>query len=272
MYNHEFFGAFDVVSLMLTLFVFFFLGLMIYIRREDRREGYPIEDDVTGRLEPAQGMFFSAKPKAFHLGHGGGIVFKPDAERDSPDIGGARRSRVSGTPFQPVGDPMLAGVGPGAFALRARTPDLTDHGAVKIAPMREAPDFFLDRRDPDPRGMTVLGADRLAAGVVSDVWIDRGEILIRYLEVELAAPAPTDPATAAHAMVPSRRVLLPMTMAMVSRSARTVKVDAVMARHFADVPALADPDIVTRDEEERIAAYYGAGYLYAKPSRTEPLL
>ena len=40
----------------------------------------------------------------------------------------------------------------------------------------------------------------------------------------------------------------------------------------ADVPALADPDVVTRDEEERIAAYYGAGFLYAKLSRTEPLL
>ena len=96
--------------------------------------------------------------------------------------------------------------------------------------------------------------------------------MIRYLEVELAAALATDPATAARAMVPGRRVLLPMTMAVVSRGGRTVKVDAIMARHFADVPALADPDIVTRDEEERIAAYYGAGYLYAKPSRTEPLL
>ena len=272
MYNHEFFGAFDIVSLMLTLFVFFFLGLMIYIRREDRREGYPIEDDVTGRLEPASGMFFSAQPKAFRLGVGGGVVFKPDAERDPQEIGAARRSRVSGTPYEPVGDPMLAGVGPGAYALRAKRPDLTDHGALKITPLRAAPDFTLDRRDPDPRGMTVLGADRVAAGVVSDVWIDRGEILIRYLEVELAAPAPAGPRAVSATAPAGRRVLLPMTMAVVSRSAGRVKVDAILARQFSDVPALESPDVVTRDEEERIAAYYGAGYLYAKPSRTEPLL
>ena len=63
-----------------------------------------------------------------------------------------------------------------------------------------------------------------------------------------------------------------MTMAVVSRGAGAVKVDAILAHQFADVPALASPDVVTRDEEERIAAYYGAGYLYAKPSRTEPLL
>ncbi len=271
MYNHEFFGAFDIVSLVLTLFVFFFLGLIVYIRREDRREGYPIEDDVHARLEPAMGSIFLADPKGFHLA-GGGVVYKPDEQRDTLELMAARRSRVSGTPYEPVGDPMLAGVGPGAYALRAKTPDLTDHGALKITPLRDAPDFVLDRRDPDPRGMTVLGCDRLPAGVVSDVWVDRGEILIRYLEVELTAPAPAAPQLVGAAPLPGRRVLLPMTMAVISRGSRTVKVDAIQAGQFAAVPALETPGVVTRDEEERITAYYGAGYLYANPARTEPLL
>ena len=272
MHNVEFFGAFDIPALVLTLFTLFFLGLMIYLRREDRREGYPIEDDVSGRLEPAQGMLFAARPKVFRLAHGEGIVFKPDGLRDPPELAASRRSRVSGTPFQPVGDPMLAGVGPGAYAARARAPDRTDHVDLKITPLRQATDFFIDRRDPDPRGMTVLGADRRPAGVVSDVWVDRGEILIRYLEVELPAPAPAGP-TMVGRETAGPRVLLPMTMATVSRgAARTVKVDAIMAHQFASVPALDAPDVVTRDEEERICAYYGAGYLYAKPSRTEPLL
>lgn len=271
MYNHEFFGAFDIVSLMLTLFVFFFIGLMIYLRREDRREGYPIEDDVHARLEPALGTFFSPDPKGFRL-PGGGIVYKPDEQRDTQELKAARRSRVSGTPYEPVGDPMLAGVGPGAYALRAKTPDLTDHGALKITPLRDAPDFVLDRRDPDPRGMTVLGCDKAPAGVVADVWVDRGEILVRYLEVELAAPAPATPQLVGAVAAPSRRVLLPMTMAVVSRGSRTVRVDAIRAGQFANVPALETPDAVTRDEEERIAAYYGAGYLYATPARLEPLL
>ena len=316
MYNAEFFGSFDVTALVLTLFVLFFLGLMIYLRREDRREGYPIEDDVTGRPEPGQGFFFVAQPKTFHLPHGAGDVSKPDGVVDSLEMAATRRSRVSGTPLQPVGDPMFAGVGPGAFANRARTPDLTDHGALKVVPLRDAPDFRVDTRDPDPRGMVVLGADRQPAGVVCDLWVDRGEIMIRYLEVELAADeaqavrtapevvevvevAPValavveapgeapqvvsvvevevvavavDGDAGARGLPGARRVLLPMTMATVSRRTGTVSVSAINARQFAGVPALAQPDRVTRDEEERVCAYYGGGYLYATPARVEPLL
>lgn len=271
MHNVEFFGTFDITALVLTLFTLFFIALIIYLRREDRREGYPIEDEISGRAEPAQGMFFVAQPKSFRLAHGGGIVFKPDGVRDAREFPATGRSRVSGTPFQPAGDPMLAGAGPGAYAERAKTPDLTDHGDLKITPLRNAPDFTVDQRDPDPRGMTVLGADRLPAGVVSDVWVDRGEFLIRYLEVALTAPAPAG-LSVVGAGEAGRRVLLPMPMAVISRGARAVKVDAILASHFAGVPALASPDIVTRDEEERIAAYYGAGYLYATPARTEPLI
>ena len=272
MYNVEFFGAFDITALVLTLFTLFFVGLLIYLRREDRREGYPIEDDVHGRLEPALGTFFSPRPKAFRLGGTGGIVFKPDEQRDTMELKAARRSRVSGTPLQPVGDPMLAAVGPGAYALRARTPDLTDHGDLKITPLRNAPDFVVDARDPDPRGMTVLGADRRTAGVVSDVWVDRGEIMVRYLEVELPASAAAGLSVVGSVAAPGRRVLLPMTMAVISRSGGAVKVDAILASQFADVPALETPDVVTRDEEERICAYYGGGYLYATAARAEPLL
>lgn len=271
MYNAEFFGSFDVVALILTLFTLFFFGLVIYLRREDRREGYPIEDDVTGRAEPAQGLFFVAQPKIFRLAHGGGSVFKPDGVVDSHEIAATRRSRVSGTPLQPVGDAMLAAVGPGAYANRARTPDLTDHGDLKIVPLRNAPDFLVDGRDPDPRGRVVLGADRLTAGVVSDVWIDRGEFLIRYLEVELPAAASPGLTVVGQAAA-GRRVLLPMTMAVVSRTSKTVKVDAILAHQFANVPALENPDSVTRDEEERVCAYYGGGFLYATAARTEPLL
>ena len=259
MYNVEFFGTFDIAALMLLLFTMFFLGLIIYLRREDRREGYPIEDDVTGRPEPGMGFFFAAQPKAFALPNGGGTVYKPDGVRDAREFAVGRRSRVSGTPFQPTGDPMLAGVGPGAYAERAKTPDLTEHGSLKIAPLRNAPGFSTDPRDPNLIGMTVLGADGVAAGVVSEVWVDQGEFLVRYLEVQLTAG-------------PS--VLLPMTMAAVSRGGarKVVKVNAILASQFAGVPTLASPDQVTRDEEERICAYYGGGLLYATRARTEPLI
>ena len=57
------FGNFDVAELLLILFFVFFAGLIFYLRREDRREGYPLEDDLTGRLEPLGGLFFTATPK-----------------------------------------------------------------------------------------------------------------------------------------------------------------------------------------------------------------
>ena len=83
MHNFEFAGAIDVTDVILIAFVLFFSGLVIYLRREDRREGYPLEDDVTGRLESAGGLFFTAQPKTFHLANGDGTLTKPDGLRDS---------------------------------------------------------------------------------------------------------------------------------------------------------------------------------------------
>jgi photosynthetic reaction center H subunit len=152
---------------------------------------------------------------------------------------------------------MLAAVGPGAFAQRARTPEQMFHGGPKIVPLRVATGFSIDGAESDPRGMTVIGADRATAGVVTDAWVDQSECMIRYLEVQLGA---------------GKRVLLPMTMAVVNKGKKTVRVDAITAAQFANVPTLADPDQVTLDEEERVCAYYGGGFLYAMPTRTEPLI
>ena len=41
---------------------------------------------------------------------------------------------------------------------------------------------------------------------------------------------------------------------------------------FAGAPSIASPDVVTFLEEEKIVAYFGAGYLYATPARSEPYL
>ena len=64
------FGNIDLAQITLYVFWAFFAGLLFYIRREDRREGYPLENDVTGRVENA-GMIFIPPPKTFHLPHGG---------------------------------------------------------------------------------------------------------------------------------------------------------------------------------------------------------
>jgi photosynthetic reaction center H subunit len=63
-----------------------------------------------------------------------------------------------------------------------------------------------------------------------------------------------------------------MPMATIQRSRKRVRVNALLAGQFAGAPQIANPDTITRDEEERVAAYVGAGTLYASPSRAEPWL
>ncbi len=252
------FGDFDAAEFCLIAFFVFFTGLVFYLRREDRREGYPLEDDVSGRLEPLGGLLFTAKPKTFLLPHGHGTRTTPRHERDTRPIAARRSAPMDGAPIEPTGNPLLDGVGPGSYAERPNYPDLTVDGTARIVPMRAAPDFHVAPQDTDPRGLAVLGTDGLKGGTVSDLWIDRSESLIRYLEVTVDASG--------------RRVLLPMTMAVVDGGARAVKVRAITAAQFADVPATASTDQVTLQEEEKIVGYYGGGHLYATPDRQEPWL
>jgi photosynthetic reaction center H subunit len=84
--------------------------------------------------------------------------------------------------------------------------------------------------------------------------------MVRYYEAEIP--------TAGGA----RRVLVPVNFCRVNGERGTVTVRALYAEHFAAVPALANPDVVTMLEEDKIVGYYGGGLLYAHPSRAEPLL
>lgn len=151
------------------------------------------------------------------------------------------------------------GFGPGAYADRADVPDVTAHGEPKIVPLRAAPGFYLEPRDPDPRGMEVVGADGAVAGTVAEVWVDRAEPQLRYLEVALAGAK-------------SRTVLLPIGYCRFVPSRRQVKVKSILAHQFTGVPGTAHPDVVTLLEEDKIMAYFASGYLYATPERIGPLL
>ena len=42
-------GYVDVAQLVLYAFFLFFAGLVFYLRREDRREGYPLENEAVAR-------------------------------------------------------------------------------------------------------------------------------------------------------------------------------------------------------------------------------
>jgi photosynthetic reaction center H subunit len=249
-------GSIDTAQVVLYVFWVFFAGLIFYLRREDKREGYPLVSDRAGGVTVV-GFPVPPSPKIFRLAHGHGDVMAP-ATRAEPPLKNVRPvAPWPGAPLEPTGNPMLDAVGPGAYALRADTPDLTVDGEVKIVPMRAAPSFFVADGDPDPRGMTVIGADRGIAGTIRDVWIDKSEIIIRYYEVEIPG---------------GKRVLLPANFSRVDRRRNEVRVNSILADQFADVPALKHPDQITLLEEDKVCAYYGGGTLYATPGRAEPRL
>lgn len=255
----EIMGYIDVAQVVLYAFWIFFAGLIFYLRREDRREGFPLEDDVTGRQEN-NGIIFVPAPKTFALPHGGTATapnFKSDNKRP---IKAVPVAPWSGAPLEPTGDPMVDGVGPGSWCERAEAPDRTIEGEPRIVPLRSASAFYVDEGDADPRGMKVVGADGKSGGTVVDLWVDRSETMIRYLEVEV--PGQPQP----------RRVLLPMTFASINGRKRTVTVDAVLGSHFAKAPGIANPSQVTLREEDRICGFYGGGTLYATAQRTESWL
>jgi len=246
----------DLTQVLLYVFFLSFAALIFYLRREDRREGYPLFNENANSYKEGDFLFIPP-PKVFKLLHGG-TASAPNGKVDDRDHHIERSAPWSGSPYEPVGDPMLAAVGPGSYAERANTPDLTIDGHAKIVPLRLATNFEIAAGDADPRGMTVLGADRRTAGTVRDAWVDRSETLIRYLEVELSQGG--------------KSVLLPINFALINSRRRDVKVNAILSEQFANVPTLANPDQVTLLEEDKICAYYGGGTLYAEPVRKEPLL
>jgi len=250
----------DVAQVTIWLFWLFFAGLIVYLRREDRREGYPLESDTHPGKMLAPSLIFYPSPKNFRLSTGT-VLQAPNGKADSRPLAARPTAKFPGAPLAPTGtNPMLDSIGPGSWAEREDTPEMTYDNHLKIVPVRVATGYGVSAGS-DPRGYDVVGADRNIAGKVVDLWVDRSECLIRYYEVELKG---------------GRHVLLPVTFSDVKGGLRPgvgrVMVNALLASQFADVPGTRTPDAVSRLEEEKICAYYGAGTLYATPDRAEPLI
>ncbi|MFM9927323.1 photosynthetic reaction center subunit H [Variovorax sp. H27-G14] len=246
----------DVAQVVLYLFWAFFAGLIYYLHRENKREGYPLESDRSGRIE-VQGFPAIPSPKTYLL-RDGRQVQAPNRLREEREIAAEPSGGWLGAPLEPTGDPMRDGVGPGAWAQRADIADTTIDGELRIVPLRQAPGFGLSKKDPNPIGMPVFGADNLVGGDVVDLWVDRAEAVFRYLELEVRTEAGP------------RRVLLPMNFSKVDR--HRVHVRSILSTQFAFVPATRLPEQITLLEEDMVMAYYGGGTLYATPQRQEPLL
>jgi photosynthetic reaction center H subunit len=245
-------GYIDLAQILLYVFWIFFAGLIWYLVLEGHREGYPMESGSSGRAV-IKG-FPIPEPKTFLL-EGGRRVTVPDLTRKEPAYNAVASHPSSGSPIEPTGDAMTAAVGAGAYSNREDVPERTTHGVPLIQPLRIASDFSVAPQDVDPRGLPVMAGDGKQGGTVKDIWIDSAEMMFRYLEVEITG---------------GKTVLLPITFSLIRRN--QVEVHAIYARHFAAVPALKNPDQVTKLEEEKITAYYGGGTLYADVKRSEPLI
>ena len=245
----------DVAQITLYFFWAFFAGLIWYLRQEDRREGYPLESEAEGGVRP-RGWLFIPEPKSFRLADGS-IIKAPNFMPDTRPLNAVKAETWPGSPLYPTGDPLLAGVGPGSWAVRPDVPYKTAEGEDLIAPLRVATNFAVAAGGPNPLGYTVIGGDRRAAGSIRDIWVDRSESMLRYYEIALDGV---------------KSALIPVHFADVNVRARTVTVKALRSDQFVSVPGLKSPDTVTMQEEEKIVAFYGGGTLYATPARTEPLL
>jgi len=254
-------GTLDVAELAFLLFFVFFIALVFYLNRESRREGYPLEDEQTGKIHP--GSLFDGDKKVFKLPHGRGTYVPEDNPRDDINIPAVQAFNAAGAPWVPTGDPMIDGLGPAAWANRAKYPDLTFDGRPRIVPIGQSHEIIVSPRDPQLVGWPVVAADGVTVGKVSDIWVDQAEHIIRYLEIETNS---------------GKKVLAPMMVAAVQTRGffndkpELVEIDAITSAQFDNVPQLETPGIITRYEEDRIQAYFGGGYMYATPERSEAWL
>lgn len=232
-------GHIDVALVALYVFWAFFFGLIYWLRKEDQREGYLLDEKKGDPLEILVPAVPAQKP--YYL-HDGTVAMKPDGIPDTRELNLKQVDPAFGAPMEPTGaNPMLDGVGPGAYAMRKDEPETDHSGNPKIQPLRALPDFHIAKEDPDPRGLPVYAADEVVVGKIVDAWVDRAEALIRYYEVALDG---------------GRSVLVPMVFLDLNVWRGRATVNVITSEQFQAVPATKKPDVVTKLEEDKISAYY----------------
>ena len=247
----------DVAQITLYAFWFFFAGLVWYLRGEDRREGYPLESEGVPQFNDQKGWLYIPPPKTYRLNNGDTINY-PAFAKDPRPFNADKVEPWPGAPFQPKGDPLLAAMGPGSWVTRPEKTYTNLHGEDLIAPLRVAKHFRLSPDGGDPIGLPVIGSDRIVAGKIKDLWVDRAESLVRYYEVELNDG--------------SGSMLVPVYFADVQFGRGRVVVKALLKSQFGLAPRPASPDRITLQEEDKVCAFLGGGTLYSTAERSEPLV
>ncbi|MEM9369950.1 MAG: photosynthetic reaction center subunit H [Pseudomonadota bacterium] len=257
----------DVAQIALYLFWAFFFVLIYYLQREGKREGYPLVRE-DGEVQSGFVDYFPPvpEPKSFELPHGEGTKYAPDMH-EGDKRGDVPLQRISGAvsdPYEPTGNPLEDGVGPAAWAAREDKPDLTLEGKPSIVPLSSDDEFQLLDGDIDPRGLDIWGNDLEIAGTCTDIWVDRAEHLIRYVEMQIKDS--------------EKKVLIPMNLVTLHRGAPfrgpkgKILVRSLLSDQFANCPAPKSATEVTRLEEDKIMAYFAGGKFFQTPRSRDPLV
>tara|TARA_B100000963_G_scaffold316473_1_gene296314 strand:- start:1072 stop:1848 length:777 start_codon:yes stop_codon:yes gene_type:complete len=245
----------DVAQLVLYIFWIFFFGLVIYLTIESKREGFPLEADGFGKRseKKATGLLPMPRTKIFRTRFNGDFEAPHTRDDVAPPPAGTPINPFPGAPLEPTGSsPMLDDIGPGSFTQRMDQPDLTAEGDFKIVPMSIEDTFKILATDTDPRGLEVFGLEGKVGGTCVDVWVDRSEHIIRYLEIKTLS---------------GKSVLAPFNLTVIKKDGITI--NSLMSGQFEDVPGLKNTNTISLFEEEKINGYYGAGTLMAFPRRRE---
>lgn len=244
----------DLAQIAFWVFFLLFLGMVWFLRRNDKREGYPMYASPFTR-QRLLGFPLPPPPHTYVLNEGG--------RTDTPHLyqqAGPRAEpfrRFDGTPYTPVGNPLTACLGPGAWVMRRDEPMMTEKHEPVLKPLRELDDWTIAAGETDPRGMTVFDWRWRGVGRVHDIWVDRAIRIIRLLEIDLDGGG---------------RVLTPIYHTNINEKRREVRVTALQAHQFPGIPMPAQDNLITAREDERLNAYFAAGRFYRQSDLTDPQL
>ncbi len=265
----------DVAQLALYLFWLFFVLLVLYLNKESRREGFPLRFHENDRGAPST-EYKTPEPKTYELLNGETVQLPSGKNDDHRELNAKPLAPWPGAPLVPNGDPMIDGLGAAAWAERADHPDMTTDGEPRIVPLSTLPEdeFFIARKSRDPRGMDVRACDGVVVGQITDIMLDRMEMLSRYYQVTLNS---------------GKKILLPMMYLTLRRAAvaptegslserlidsrkKEARVVSLTSAQFENIPLCANDSVVTLLEEDKIQAYFGGAHVYGSPQRTESFI
>lgn len=244
-------GDIDVAFLCVVAFVAFFIGLVYYLRQEDKREGFPMVQIHGGRhveIVTREGWPELPAPKTFRLPHGHGTVTVP--RRDAPEIPDDVEGRVMiGEGLRTDGNPLDIGLGAAAYqADKPDFPDLNYRGEPKIVSLDRTPDFYILPGDPDPRGWPFLDKHGRRVGTITDLWFNKAEYFLRYFTYRVDDTG--------------EELIAPSFFCIVDIRDRTVRARTLIGEDLLRAPVKAG-EVITWVEEDRVNGYFAGGIPFA---------